>query len=186
MSAAASIHPRLIEREDYLALERENDTRYELIEGHAYAMVGGTEAHNIVCGNLFAALHAVRGSCRVFQQAMKLRVATDISESFFYPDVMLCCDPADAEPLWKERPRFLAEVLSPSTEHTDWGIKLVSYRTIPSLEAYAVINSVAAEVTLYAKSAGWRGQEIDMNHGADLPGFGIRLDFETLYTGVAF
>ncbi|MGF1503003.1 MAG: Uma2 family endonuclease [Paracoccaceae bacterium] len=186
MSTLAPIHPKVLDREAYLALEQDMGERHEFVEGHAYAMVGASEAHNLIAMNLAAALHAARGPCRVFQQGMKLRIETAADEMFFYPDVMLCCDPADTLPLWKERPRFLAEVLSPSTAHNDFGLKLMSYRTIPSLEAYAVINTVAAEVTLYRREAAWRAEELDMWQGADLPAFGIRLDFDTLYTGVQF
>ncbi len=186
MSTLAPIHPKLLDREAYLALEVESGTRHEYVEGYVYAMVGASQAHNLIAMNLAGALHAKRGPCRVFQQGMKLRVAADLSESFFYPDVMVCCDPDDDAPGWVERPRFLAEVLSPSTGQADFGLKLVTYRAIPSLEAYAVINTAAAEVTLYAKRRAWRAQELDMWTGTDLPGFGIRLDFDTLYTGVTF
>jgi Uma2 family endonuclease len=186
MSAIAPVHPRLLDREGYLALEAATGERHELIEGHAYAMVGGTEAHNLVAMNLSGALFAVRGGCRVFQQGMKLRVATKDAESFFYPDVMAVCDPADRDPRWKERPVFLAEVLSPSTEHNDWGVKLFAYRAIPSLEEYLVVDARAAAATLYRKAHGWRGEELDLDAAPHLSTFDLRLDFETLYAGVAF
>ncbi|MEM6489382.1 MAG: Uma2 family endonuclease [Pseudomonadota bacterium] len=181
----APIHPKLLDREAYLALEQASGERHEYVEGHVYAMVGGTQAHNIVCGNLYAAIHAARGGCRVFQQGMKLRVQTAGDEIFFYPDVMAVCDPADDAPGWVERPVFIAEVLSPSTGHNDWGIKLVTYRTIPSLREYAVVDAAAAQVTVYRRANDWRPEEIDMTVGTALTTFDARLDVETLYAGVA-
>jgi Uma2 family endonuclease len=179
----ATIHP--LTRSEYLALEQETGLRHEMVEGVAYAMVGGTAAHNIVAMNLAAAVHRGKGTgCHVFQQGMKLRVATDIDETFFYPDVMLCCDPADDHHLWRELPSFIGEVLSPSTAHTDFGAKLLLYRSIASLREYAVLGAEAAEVTLYRRSAGWKPLTVDLDASAELESAPVRLDFKTLYDGV--
>lgn len=81
--------------EDYLEGEKQSEFRHEYVAGYVYAMTGASEAHNLIAGNLHAALHAhLRGgSCRVFINDMKVRVA----DAFYYPDLMVCCDPADAE-----------------------------------------------------------------------------------------
>lgn len=178
---------RPLTREEYFALEQSTGERHEMIEGVGYAMVGGAAAHNIVAMNLAALVHGAKGSgCHVFQQGMKLRVATDLDETFFYPDVMLCCDPADSHPLFRERPAFIAEVLSPSTEQNDWGVKQILYRSIESLQEYLVLGASAAEVTIYRRSAGWRPLEVDLDAGITLESCPVRLDFNMLYDGVTF
>ncbi len=170
--------------DDYVALEERTGLRHELVEGVAYAMVGGTERHNLVAMNLAAALHAVRGSCRVFQQAMRLRIASERAETFLYPDVMLCCDPADDAPLWKERPSLVAEVLSPSTERIDQGEKLLRYQSIPSLREYLVAHATRAEAHLHRAADGWRATPVDLDAGTRLESADLRIDFATLYAGV--
>lgn len=51
--------------------------------------------HELVAGNLFAALHAhLKGKpCHVFKDGMKLHVHAMGSNLFYYPDVMVTCDP---------------------------------------------------------------------------------------------
>ncbi len=45
---------------------------------------------------------------------MKVRV--EQNDAFYYPDVMVACDPQDTESLYKRFPCLIVEVLSPSTE----------------------------------------------------------------------
>lgn len=59
-----------------------------------------------------------------------------------YPDVTVVrgaleLDPEDPKQQTVLNPRFIVEVLSPSTEDYDRGEKLVSYQQIPSLECVA-------------------------------------------------
>lgn len=185
MSAPLTIM-RPLSREEYLALEDGSGLRHEMVEGVAYAMVGGTDAHNLIAMNLSAALHARRGDCEVFQQGMKLRIETQVSESFFYPDIMVCCDPSDRNRMWREKPVLVAEVLSPSTAHTDYGAKLLLYRSIPSLREYLLIGAEAAEVTMYRRSAGWKPSTVDLDVGIELVSLPVRIDFNTLYDRVTF
>ncbi len=158
-----------------------------MVEGVAYAMVGGTDAHNIVAMNLAAAVHGAKSAgCSVFQQGMRLRVSTEIDETWFYPDVMLCCDAADSHRLWRERPVFVGEILSPSTAHLDFGAKLLLYRSISSMREYAVLGAEAAELTLYRRSVGWKPLTVDLDTGIELESVPVLLDFTTLYDGVTF
>jgi len=174
--------------EEYLALEERTGVRHELVEGIAYAMVGGSEKHNLVIGNLFAALHGARGPCRVFQQGMKLRFRAFPGDTGHYPDVMLCCDPSDDDPLFKERPSFLAEIHSPSTERVDQGEKLLRYQAIPTLREYLVAHSTRAEAHVFRAADGWRKTPIDLDRGYALETSGltagVTIDFTLLYTGV--
>lgn len=171
-----------------IEIEDATGERHELVDGVAYAMVGGTGNHNLIAGNLFALLHAKTrgGPCRVFQQGMKLRIAAQSDDNFFYPDVMVCCDPADTAPLWRDSPRLLAEVLSPSTERVDTAEKLMRYQAIPTLETYLIIHAVRSEVWVHSKSNGWRRQITDLIEPLLVQDLDLTLSFETLYDGVAF
>ncbi len=49
--------------QDYLAWERQQETRHEFFDGKIFAMTGASRAHNLLCGNTFSALHAqLRGT----------------------------------------------------------------------------------------------------------------------------
>jgi Uma2 family endonuclease len=79
--------------EEYVQGELAPDVRHEYVAGAVYALVGASDRHNIISGNLFSALHAhLRGGpCRAFMSDMKVRVGTD--ECFYYPDIMVACQP---------------------------------------------------------------------------------------------
>jgi Uma2 family endonuclease len=62
--------------EEYLEMEKLQDIRHEFIDGHIFAMMGATMAHNKITGNICASLHAqVRGTgCSVFLSAMRVQL----------------------------------------------------------------------------------------------------------------
>jgi Uma2 family endonuclease len=125
--------------EEYLALEETASRRHEYVVGEVYAMTGATKRHNRIAGNVYAALlSAARGGpCRVYVETVKLRVADDV---FYYPDVMVACEPEGENPVFEEEPCLVVEVLSQSTESTDRREKLAAYKRLPSLRAYLIVS----------------------------------------------
>src|SRR5687767_11544927 len=130
MSGNPAYQPDSLSVAEYLKGEREAEERHEYIDGHVYAMAGASEQHEIVAGNLFATLHAhMRGKgCRVFKGDMKVRLQLNQADLFYYPDVMVVCDSADAHPLYKTSPRLIVEVMSDyKADHVE---KLFAYQQI--------------------------------------------------------
>jgi Uma2 family endonuclease len=142
----------------YLQGELASDIRHEYVAGQVFAMAGAGEAHNRLAGNLFFHLRAAtRGTpCGVFISNIKGRVRAH--EAFYYPDVLLTCDPDDRESLYKTAPCLIAEVLSPSTEVIDRREKLIAYRSLPSLRDYLLIAQDCRCVEWYqrAEAGDWR------------------------------
>jgi Uma2 family endonuclease len=69
---------------EYFQLEENDpDTRYEYIDGHVYAMAGGTANHDTIKSNMQRILwNLLRGStCRVYSSDMKVY----ISETRYFP-----------------------------------------------------------------------------------------------------
>ncbi len=129
---------------------------------------------------------ATRGTpCGVFISDMKVRVAAH--EAFYYPDVLLTCDPDDRESLFKTSPCLIAEVLSPSTEIIDRREKLIAYRTLPSLRDYLLVAQDSRRVERFRRTeAGdWRHEIIDdgvLTFTCD--GLQVRLSVAELYEDV--
>lgn len=121
---------------DYLAGEAEARVKHEYVDGQVFAMAGASERHNRIAMNIaFHLRSAARGTpCGVFMADMKLRITT--VNAFYYPDVMLTCNEADRDPIQKNAPCIVAEVLGPSTSTTDRREKALAYRQIPTLKAY--------------------------------------------------
>jgi len=129
---------RPISIEEYLEGERRSEIRHEYVGGEPYAMVRATVTHNLIAGNIFAALHGhLRGTaCRVFAGSMKVRVGDD----FYYPDVFVTCERVEGERLFQTRPLLIVEVLSPGTELLDTRDKLQAYQRIESLQEYVIVE----------------------------------------------
>ena len=144
--------------EDYLSSERAGDVRHEYIGGSLHAMAGTSLEHNTIAVNIVAALHAhLRGKpCRAFMSDVKVRLRITETDIFYYPDVVVACDPPETDRFSTRRPRVVVEVLSPETERIDRREKFLSYTQIETLEEYVLVAQDRVEVTLFRRSARWQ------------------------------
>jgi Uma2 family endonuclease len=174
--------------DEYLEGELHSDTRHEYLAGEVYAMAGAGEKHNRVAGNLFFHLRAAsRGKpCGVFISDMKLRI--DASDAFYYPDVLVTCDPADTQPLFKTLPCLLVEVLSPSTEATDRREKLQAYRKLPTLRHYLLVSQEQRSVQWQQRdeTGQWLISDLEGSGTLDLtcPGMAVTVTLDDIYEDV--
>lgn len=125
--------------EEYLEFEENSPIKHEYVGGHLYAMVGVSRRHSRISLNIARKLAdaAEGGPCRVHQSDMKVATPDDL---FYYPDVVVACEPEPEDPYLEDEPCLIAEVLSPNTEATDHREKLISYRKLPSLRAYLIVS----------------------------------------------
>jgi len=152
-----AIPERHIPIPEYLEGETRSDIRHEYVAGKVYAMAGAGEKHNRISLNIaFHLRAAARGKpCGVFISDMKVRV--EKNEAFYYPDVLVTCDPEDTESLYKRSPCLIVEVLSPSTEAIDRREKFFAYRNLPSLRHYLLVSQDQRRVEWHSRdeSGGW-------------------------------
>ena len=144
--------------EEYLATEPDRLERHEYIDGQIRCMAGASDSHEGVSLLLAAKLlqHLRGNPCRVFKGDMKLRVKQRQQAQkvvFYYPDIMVVCDPADDKQDYKTRPKLIVEVLS-NDKGRDLIEKLAVYREIDTLEEYFVISQHAQrpEVTAFRRA----------------------------------
>jgi Uma2 family endonuclease len=152
-------------------------------------MAGASDDHNRIVGNLFAELHAaLRGKqCEPFATDMKVKVPPNVTDVFYYPDVLVACDPNDNAKYYRERPTIIFEVLSPDTERTDRREKAIAYRQIPVIETYVIMEQgrMAATV-LHRAEPGWRSEVLEgANAVLKLLSLGVEIPFERIYARTA-
>ena len=156
--------------EAYLAGEQRTEVKHEYLDGQIVAMGGASRAHGLLALSLSALLlpHARRKGCQLFTADMKVRIDHDSGSWFYYPDLVLACDPTDREPLYVRRPCLLVEVLSPSTEHIDTREKLLAYRLLPSLREYLLLRQDTLHAELYQRrdDGGWTHQRLKQKDDA--------------------
>lgn len=162
MGRAQPVEP--ISVQEYLAGELESHVRHEYIDGTVYAMVGASDRHGLIALNVAAALRPhVRGTpCQLFITDMKVRIQVKGQTIFYYPDLILSCDPGDRHPYFRTSPCMVVEDLSASTRRVDQQEKLAAYITLPSLREYLLIDQDRMLVRVHRRSADWEGQTISL------------------------
>lgn len=157
MSVASAWKP-FISVDDYLAGEPFSEVRHEYIDGQVYAMTGASRTHGLIVNALaFALTPAARSKrCQLFTSDMKVRLEVGGKTIFYYPDLMLSCDPQDRESHYSHSPCLIVEVLSESTARIDRREKLLAYQSMPSLKAYVLVEQDAMRVESYRRTNDWR------------------------------
>ena len=90
-----------------------------------------------------------------------MKVKVEAHRAFYYPDVMLACEPGDDDPLFRTSPCLIVEVLSPSTAGIDEREKWHHYRDIPTLRHYLLVDSESRRVRLLSRQdGGWLEQTL--------------------------
>jgi Uma2 family endonuclease len=141
--------------DEYLEMEETSEIKHEYIDGYVYAMAGANDPHVTIALNMaFAIRNHLRGTnCRVYMSDMKARI--DSLNRFYYPDVMVTCDPRDTQSQNQKRfPKLIIEVLSKSTEGFDRGDKFTDYQQIESLEEYVLVNTKRQRIDCFRKEDG--------------------------------
>jgi Uma2 family endonuclease len=174
-------------RTDFLAWEAAQAERFEYVGGVIKMMAGGTADHNLIAGNIFAALHGrLRGGpCTPFQQNMKL--TPDENEDSTYPDILVTCRPIAGNETGIAAATVLVEVTSPSTRQDDADRKWLSYQQISDLRHYAIVSQDTAEILLYSRfdtGGVWSYQRIaGLSATLALPAIGAELSLGEIYAG---
>jgi Uma2 family endonuclease len=171
---------------DYLAGEEAAAEKHEYLAGEVHAMSGASARHNLICLNLAAALHRhlAGGPCRVFMADLKVRLSVNDEDYFYYPDIMVACNPADQASHFRTQPSVLVEVMSPSTERIDRREKLFAYRTLDSLREYVLIEQDAPVAVAYVRTEDrWSTQRPEPSGMLTLPSLNFSIPVAELYRG---
>ena len=178
--------------DEYLAWEREQPTKHELIDNYVIAMAGASRAHNNIT-------HAINGlfyiqlrkkPCETYAGDMRIQV--DPKGTYTYPDVVVIC----GEPQFNDEqhvdtltnPTVIVEVLSPSTESIDRLSKLDQYRKLASLQAYLIVSQDSAQIELHTRQAhGWFYENIvGLEATVKIESIDCELPLEDVYAKVQF
>lgn len=172
--------------DEFFEIDFPSDRKYELVDGIIQMMTGGTPAHARVASNILGFLYGkLSGSgCRAYNSDIGVRVSEN---DLRYPDVSVFCgNPATPE---RERQRafddpvVVFEVLSPSTERDDQGIKLAEYRVLPSVDTIVHVDPMK-ELTRVLQRLGptsWRDDLFAQPHDVALPALGLVLPHDAIF-----
>lgn len=146
--------------EEYLAVERQAETKSEYFNGEVFGMVGASREHNLIVANLTRELtQQLKGKpCELYPNDMRVKISA--AGLYTYPDLVVVC----GEPRFEDKhvdtllnPTLIIEVLSDSTEAYDRGKKFGYYRAVESLAEYLLVAQDQYSVERYVKQpdGGW-------------------------------
>ena len=186
----AALKWNLISVDDYLAGELDSPIKHEYIGGVVHAMAGARVAHNDITSNILVEVGSrLRGkSCKAYTSDMKIRVDLGNHVRFYYPDVSVVCRSNSPTDSFQDEPAVIFEVLSKSTRRTDMGEKKDAYLTIPSLNAYVLIEQEAPLVVVFRRTDAGFVREVYEGLDAELRlrEIEVELPLSEVYEGVEF
>jgi len=189
MSSAAT--KKRFTPQEYLALERKSETRNEYFNGEIFAMAGASREHNLIAGNVNAEIRnqILDRPCESYPSDM--RVYIEATGLYTYPDVTVVC----GEPRFQDRevdtllnPLVIVEVLSPTTEAYDRGVKFRHYRRIGSLREFVLISQERMLVERYTRQGNdWVLSDLtDPDQVLKLESIGCEIPLNRIYAKVTF
>ena len=141
-------------------------------------------------GCLQAALHAhlAGKKCFAFINDMKAHIHQRGDDWFYYPDVMVNCDPAGQQKYFCETPSVIDEVLSPDTEAKDRREKRLAYEMIAALRTYVLVAQDRREIIVFRRTPERWLREVlpDDGDALRLPDLEFTLPLDAIYarTGI--
>ena len=192
MAANARINtPHHYTLEEYFALEKVGDARYEYWDGELFCMSGGSPQHYRLSSRIHKLLSnkVEELGCEAFTGDIPIN--TPKLPPYRYPDAAVVC--GDAEFVSMQglsvlvNPILIVEVLSPSTEAVDKDEKRQAYQAIQSLREYLLISQSEYSLTLYSKIGDIWSREIYLDLEARISLHSVKAEFSLreIYRGIA-
>ncbi|MCP4662236.1 MAG: Uma2 family endonuclease [bacterium] len=141
--------------QEYLAIERQAETKSEYVNGEMFAMARVSPPHALIVANICRELSRSLSERPCYVFSTDLRLFVEATELYCYPDMMVVCAApryVDEERDTLLNPSLIVEVLSPSTEDWDRGGKFAHYRTIDSVTDYLLVRQDACHVELFHRA----------------------------------
>lgn len=185
MGEASINRETFITVQEYLDGEMLCEVKHDYRDGKVTAMAGASVRHEEVALALSTALytHLAGKPCRAYKSDVKLKLSINSKDIFYYPDILVACDPKDRHQLYREHPKVLIEVLS-EDEDRDLVDKFLAYRTLESLEEYIVLGQDPNNPVAYIhrRTDGWK-QQILKTGDLEIPSLDFRVPLDQLYVG---
>jgi Uma2 family endonuclease len=177
--------------EEYLAFDRAAEFRHELLDGEIVERQGANLRHASLRMNLIGEVHtALRGtSCEVFGSDLRVRVS---SRMYTYPDLTVVRGKpilADEREDILLNPKVIFEVLSPSTEYYDRGVKFRRYREIESLTDYILVDQDQTRIEQFTRGDAHTWTFRDYQAASEIlliESIGVSVPIARIYEGIEF
>lgn len=126
--------------------------RAELLDGRIYSMAPPSAGHQDIVFSLSRKIADYidrnKGNCKIYLAPYAVFLNAD-DMNYVEPDISVICDKSKLDDRGCHgAPDWIIEVVSPSTERMDYGIKLFKYRTA-GVREYWIVNPFTRTVNVY-------------------------------------
>lgn len=126
--------------------------RAELIDGQIYDMAPPNTIHQKISWKLHLTIgnyiNSKNGNCDVYAAPFAVFLNAD-NRNYVEPDISVICDKNKIdEKGCQGAPDWIIEIVSPSTQQTDYGIKTFKYRTA-GVREYWIVNPRTKTVNIF-------------------------------------
>lgn len=179
--------------EEYYALERVGEARYEYWDGEIVCTSGGTRQHATISSNVHLLIgQQLSGKgCRAYTS--EIQIKTPILPPYRYPDAAVVC----GKPIFEKlagfdvltNPILIVEGLSSGSAKVDRTEKREAYQSLPSVMEYLLIEQSAPHITQYVRQPDgkWLRNDFgDLKTVVNLSSIECTLALDAVYDDVEF
>mgnify|MGYP000979720258 CR=1 FL=1 len=178
--------------EEYFALEKAGEARYEYWDGDIVCMSGGTPKHYVLSSNIHLKIGSQLAGkkCQAFTEGIPIK--TPKLPPYRYADMSVVCGESQFENMRGiyvlTNPLLVVEVLSSTTEAADKKEKRIAYQALKSLQEYLLIAQDEPHVTQYVRQGDfWVVKDYsDLTDVLELSSVSGSLSLADIYNGVTF
>lgn len=173
-------------RDEFLFWVERQDRRYEYDGIQPVAMVGGTNNHALITGNLYFQLKLRLGTGPCVPMLPEGGGVATTGDKVRYPEVTVTCSKVPGTERLIPDPVIVFEVMSPSSVRIDQVVKLREYHAVPSIKRYVLIEQEGIGLTVHARHADepWLTTPLVNGDTLALPEIGIEIPVAAIYEGV--
>jgi Uma2 family endonuclease len=144
--------------------------RAELIDGQIYDMAPPKRIHqklvNRLCQTITNHIDSKDGGCEVYPAPFAVFLNAD-DKTYVEPDLSVVCDQSKLDEYGcNGAPDWIIEIVSPSTERMDYGIKLFKYRSAGVWE-YWIINPQNRTVNVFDFDSNEKTGQYNFDNGIE-------------------
>ena len=144
--------------------------RAELIDGQIYDMAPPKRIHQKLINRLSQTItnyiDSKHGSCEVYPAPFAVFLNAD-DKNYVEPDISIICDKDKLDEYGcNGAPDWIIEIISPSTERMDYGIKLFKYRSA-GVREYWIINPQNRTVNVFDFDSNEKTGQYNFDNGIE-------------------
>jgi Uma2 family endonuclease len=170
---------------------RAEDRSYEFDGVRPVAVSPATLGHNDIARNIRETIRRklpVGSGCKTYGPQQPIET---VGGALREPDAFVACSTQSRTSVTISAPIVVFEVLSPGRENRrrDEEEKVDEYESVPTILRYIVVESEGRGVRVFWREPGdrqWQREPLDTVGPVRLPEFGVTLEFDEIYEGVAF